>query len=284
MIQAAIKVAHVIGRGIIWHFKILGIGFWRDKTSNRQQLDAIANHGVSLIAQGCASRTACSDIGQALRHGVIDVLMECVGVFGSHHLLSLMHMVRTIVGFAIYESHTERKAWPSAHTFHIVFLVLICGRIHIATEYDLHAIAEHNPIGAAICGGSDDAFYVQGAGHFTVNYVESTKDFRISAVLIIQDIESGCEQRYLFKNAVFVFVPSCAGIFGAKYNGKLVEHRYGLYADQLYELGAVNGIVLYLPHTILHRRIGYGRGHEWVAQHSLFPTCVGLFKYQGPVL
>ena len=95
--------------------------------------------------------------------------MECVGVFGTHHLLSLMHMIRTIVGFAIYKAHTERQTRTGAHAFHIVFLVLIRGRIHCTTEYDLHAVAEHNPIGAAVCGGSNDAFYVQGAGHFTVN-------------------------------------------------------------------------------------------------------------------
>ena len=161
MVQAAIKVAHIIGRGIIWHFEILGIGFWRDKTSHRQQLDTIANHVVSLIAQGCAGRTARTDIGLALFQGVIDVLVECVSVFGSYHLLSQMHMIRTIVGFTIYESYTERQAWSGAHTFHIVFLVLICGRIHIATEYDLHAIAKHNSIGAAVCGGPNYIFNVQ---------------------------------------------------------------------------------------------------------------------------
>ena len=108
LVQAAIKVAHIIGRGVKWNLKIIGIGFRRDKTSNRQQLDAIANHGVSLIAQRCTSRTACSDISQALRQCIVDVLMEGVGVFGSHHLLSLMHMISTIVGFTIYKAHTER--------------------------------------------------------------------------------------------------------------------------------------------------------------------------------
>ena len=284
LIQVTIKVAHIIGRGVKRHFKILSIGFRCNKTGHWQQLDAIANHNVSLIAQRCASRTSCSCIGQTLRHSVVDVLMERVCVFGSHHLLSLMHMIRAIVGFAIYKSHTEWQAGPGAYTFHIVFLILITGRIHIATEYDLHAIGECDSVGAGICGSPNDTFYVQGTGHVAVNNVESAKYFRISSILIKQGIESGCQQRYLFENAVGCFVPSCTRIFSTKYNDKLVENIYGLYADQLYVLGAVDGVVLYLPYAILHRGIGYGRGHEWIAKHSLFPTCAGLFKHQGPVL
>ena len=139
-----------------------------------------------------------------------------------------------------------------------------------------------------------------------IDDLDFAKNLWICAILIIQHIFSGCQQRYLLELAATVFVPSSVAPLITKLYGKLVKIRNQTDTGQLHVLAtAFAGDILYLPNTALDANINdwcgkvkrlsivtarkaivSGQFRQWVKLCGNFPTSgfgisVGFSEHQG---